>query len=165
MQLWVLPTAWTVAVNIGAWFVLHMVVAYGGTLLPISLFRTDNWLFRTRRWEHEGRFYDAAFRVRSWKGRLPDGAGLFRQGFRKKSLSRADPRYIETFARETCRAELVHWLVLASSLLFFIWNSPGVGAIMILYAVLANGPCIIAQRYNRPVLCRIADGRRRSRRG
>ncbi len=33
--------------------------------------------------------------------------------------------------------------------LFFLWNKPGIGWIMIVYALIENLPLIMAQRYNR----------------
>ena len=32
---------------------------------------------------------------------------------------------------------------------FLVWNDPWVLAPMTLYAVVANGPCLVVQRYNR----------------
>lgn len=39
--------------------------------------------------------------------------------------------------------------------LFFIWNPLWAGFIMIAYAILANLPFILTQRYNRPRLQRL----------
>ena len=61
-----------------------------------------------------------------------------------------DPAYLRTWVLESCRAELVHWLAIPPALLFFLWNPWPVGLLMILYALAVNGPCIVAQRYNRP---------------
>jgi glycosyl-4,4'-diaponeurosporenoate acyltransferase len=33
--------------------------------------------------------------------------------------------------------------------LFFLWNPPSIWWVMAAYALAANGPCLIAQRYNR----------------
>lgn len=144
-----------VVVNVATWPLIHLGAAWLGTQLKDYLFRPGAWLFRERRWERGGRLYETVFRIKSWKDRLPDGAALFKGGFRKKRLRSRDPEYLRRFQRETCRAEAVHEAVLLSSLLFFLWNPVWVGFLMIAYAVLANVPCILAQRYNRIRLARL----------
>ena len=144
-----LPLLWLVIVNVGAWPVIHLGVAWLGTQLPASLFRTEQWWYRERAWEQGGRLYERVFGIRRWKRSLPDGAALFKKGFRKKRLEALDRDYLFRFAQETCRGEAVHWVVLACSGLFFLWNPWWVGLIMVAYAVLANMPCILTQRHNR----------------
>ena len=150
-----LPIVWLVVVNVTAWPVIHMGAAWLGTQLPVTMFPPDQWCFRERGWERGGGVYEKAFAVRLWKGRLPDGAALFKKGFRKKRLAARDPAYTERFIRETCRGEAVHWAVLVSSMLFFLWNPWWVGLIMVAYALAANLPCIVTQRYNRIRLSRL----------
>mgnify|MGYP006277628681 CR=1 FL=1 len=158
-MLFELSVGWLVAVNVLAWLVIHLGVAWAGTRLPVRLFRPSFWPFRTRKWERGG-FYETTFAVRRWKDRLPDGAALFAGGFRKASLRSASGPYLARFIAETCRGEAVHWVVLLSSALFFLWNPPAVGAVMVVYAILANLPCIIVQRYNRIRLRRITGALR-----
>ncbi len=50
----------------------------------------------------------------------------------------------------------MHWAVFAAAFLFFAWNPPWAGAVMVFYGLAANLPCIIALRYNRIRLLRIA---------
>jgi len=138
-----------VAVNIFAWLLIHLVVPYVVTLLPVSRFHPENRFYRSRTWEQGGSAYERLFAVRRWKDSLPDGAAWFRSGFRKKSLVSANPVYIERFIRETCRGELSHWIVLLAALLFFLWNPWPIGLVMVAYGVVANLPCIVVQRYNR----------------
>ena len=147
-----------VLVNIGAWLVIHLGVAWGVTQLSSARFRTEAWLFRRRRFEDGGALYDRLLRVSRWKRWLPDGAALFRRGFRKKRLVSREPAYLARFARETCRGELAHWLTLLAAPLFFLWNPIGVGIAMIAYATLASVPFIIAQRFNRFRLGRMISG-------
>ncbi len=144
-----------VSVNILAWLVIHLSVPWIFTRMPAAWFRPEGRLFRPRLWEGDGRVYQSLFRVRRWKGLLPDGAALFRGGFRKKTLRSRDPVYLERFRVETCRGEAVHWTVLAAAGLFFIWNRPAAGAAMVAYGTAANLPCIIVQRYNRLRLGRV----------
>lgn len=138
-----------VVVNILAWLLIHLGVAGWGTQLAPHRFNPAGWLFRPRRWEREGRFYETIFLIKVWKPWLPDGAALFRKGFRKKRIQARGADYLNRFLIETCRSEGVHWVVFGFSLVFFFWNSWGVGLVMVAYGLVANLPCILVQRYNR----------------
>lgn len=146
---------WLALVDSVAWGVLHVGVAWAGTQLPASWFSPRFLLFRPMRWELRGRSYERVFQVRRWKHRLPDGAAWFSRGFPKASLSERDSAYFERFVTETCRGEAVHWIVLSCSGLFFLWNPAWLACCMVLYAIAANLPCIIAQRYNRLRMARV----------
>jgi glycosyl-4,4'-diaponeurosporenoate acyltransferase len=143
-----------VVVNVLAWLLIHLGVAWAGTRLPIRLFSPRQWLYRARGWERGGRVYERHLGVKRWKDWLPDGAALFAGGFRKAGLEAASLEHLQRFERETCRGEAVHWAVLATSGFFFLWNPWGAGLLMIVYAVAANLPCILIQRYNRLRLAR-----------
>jgi glycosyl-4,4'-diaponeurosporenoate acyltransferase len=152
----VLPVGWTILLNTGAWLAIHLGVSWFSSRLPPAWFDAGSWLYRTRRWERGGAVYDRVFRIRAWKRHLPDGAALFRTGFRKRRMTGRSPAYCLTFVLETCRAELCHWLVFALVPLFFLWNPWYVAWPMVPYAVAVNLPCIVAQRYNRPRLAALA---------
>lgn len=150
-----LALVWTILLNAGVWLVIHLGVSYFSSRLPLAWFDPEGWMFRTRRWERGGRLYERVFLIRAWKRALPDGATLFRTGFRKRHLASRSPEYCRTFVRETCRAELCHWLVFALVPLFFLWNPWYVAWPMVPYAIMVNAPCIVTQRYNRPRLARL----------
>jgi glycosyl-4,4'-diaponeurosporenoate acyltransferase len=150
-----LPTLPTILLDIAAWLIIHMGVSYSMTHIPLRSFDTGFWLYKQRKWEKDGKIYVRIFRLRKWKKRLPDGAALFKKGFKKKHLKELDDVYLDDFIRETCRAELTHWIMFLFSLVFFIWNPWWVGIVMIVYAILVNVPCIIIQRYNRIRLKRV----------
>ncbi len=151
----------TVVVNIFVWLIFHLGVAWLGMRMAPERFKPANWIFRERRWERNGLFYETVFAIKTWKAILPDGAVLFQQGFRKKSLQDSGEEYFSRFVVETCRGELVHWIVMGCSLIFFMWNSRQVGLIMVAYGVVANLPCILAQRYNRLRLVRVVELKRK----
>jgi glycosyl-4,4'-diaponeurosporenoate acyltransferase len=153
-----LPTGWVIALNIAGWPVIHLAVAKVFTRMPARWFRPENWLFRSRKWERDGRIYEKTAGVRRWKQLLPDGAPMLK-GFAKKKLASADRAYLVAFIRETCRGEAAHWVMLAAAPLFFFWNPIWADAVMCLYAIAANAPCIITQRYNRIRLRRVAASR------
>lgn len=152
-----LPVVFTVIIDIVAWFIIHMGCAYMTLKMPDRWFEGDGFIYRRRAWERSGQIWQNLFRVRAWKDRLPDGAAFFSQGFPKKRLLSKDPAYLAAFIRETRRAELTHWIAMPPALLFFLWNPVPVGWIMIAYALAANAPCIMAQRYNRARLQPILD--------
>lgn len=152
-----LPVHWIIIIDILAWFIIHMSVAYLTTQVSSGYIHTQSWIYRERDWEKGGKLYEKVFRIRKWKDMLPDGAALFKKGFRKRTMTSVTKEYMQQFIVELCRAELVHWIVILFSLLFFIWNYWWVGIIMIVYALIANVSCILAQRYNRIRFRRILD--------
>ena len=90
---------------------------------------------------------------------MPDAARWFRGGFAKGKLTSRDPAYWERFIRETWRGELCHWSALACAPLFFLWNPWWGDLVIVAYALAANLPCILAQRYNRARLQRLGRHR------
>jgi len=152
MQIFYLSHSATAIVDTVLWLLIHMTMAFGMTKLSISLFNEEFFLFKNYTWENNGKFYDTILGVTSWKNLIPDGAAWFSSGFAKKNLQKKDIAYYTRFVKETCRGELTHWLVILFAPLFFLFNPPWAGWIIIVYAGCANFPCIIIQRYNRPRL-------------
>lgn len=148
-----------VLVDVVAWGVIHAGTGYLVHRLPASRFERDTWLTRERRFEGGGRLYVRAFRIKRWKRWLPEAGALFAGGFDKRRLTDATDPGLRTYVRETRRAELGHWLAAAGAPLFALWNPWWVALVMVAYAVIANGPCVLAQRYNRLRMLRILDRR------
>ncbi|MBN2050336.1 MAG: hypothetical protein JW760_07835 [Spirochaetales bacterium] len=147
-----------ILVNVLAWTVVNLLSGYIASILPASLFRPCSWWYKPRAFEQGGRLYRRILAVRLWKRLLPDGGNFFGNGFQKKRLAQPrDSGYYRVFAVETCRAEFTHNVGILSSLLFFAWNHWSIALWMIPYALAVNLPCIIAQRYNRPRLLRMAE--------
>jgi glycosyl-4,4'-diaponeurosporenoate acyltransferase len=46
---------------------------------------------------------------------------------------------------------------MATVVLFLLWNPPVGVAVNVVYAIAANVPCILAQRYNRPRVLAILE--------
>lgn len=140
------------------WAVWSTAVGYALHRVPAERLAHDGPLTRIRPWEREGRVYEH-LRIRRWKDLLPDLGTLFRGGVAKRSLATRDPAALRRLAAETRRAELVHWAVPAATPLFALWSPPWLLAAMAAYAVAANLPCLVVQRYNRGRLERIlGDG-------
>src|SRR6478752_5855049 len=110
-------------INIMAWFVIHMLIAYRCTKISPFYLKKDLALFKVQTWETVGLY------KKKWESRTKE--------------------YAQLFLIETNRAELTHWISILPSILFFIWNSPSIGVWMVIYAIVANVPFILVQRYNR----------------
>lgn len=140
------------------WAAWSVVVGYAAHRLPDRRLAHDGPLSRLRPWERGGRVYER-IGIRRWKDRLPDFGGLFPGGVSKRSLiSRSTPDLLRLTA-ETRRAELVHRAVPAITPLFLLWNPAPLFGAMVAYAVVANVPCLVVQRYNRGRLQRMLDRR------
>lgn len=150
---------WTA--NLLGWPVLQLAIAWFSLHCPLENFAEENSLYRLRPWERSGSFYRRWFAVHRWKSSLPDGGAWF-GGFPKKNLARRDIDYLSAFILETRRAEFAHWCMLCCFPVFFLWNPPWAWAVMAVYAVTANLPFIIVQRYNRAALTRICARSRTS---
>lgn len=143
-----LPIPWTIVLNALGLPALQLGCAWAFTRMPAAWFRNPPAI-RLRR-----DFYERVLAIKRWKDRLPDGAGWFRGGFAKAKLRQRDPRHLQRFLLEAWRGELCHWTALALVPLFFLWN-PWWGDLLIaVYALAANLPCILVQRYNRQRLQR-----------
>ncbi|HEX2917586.1 MAG TPA: hypothetical protein VHN81_03650 [Edaphobacter sp.] len=148
-------TALVWAANVLGWPVIHMTIGYVVLRIPSRAFARDTWLTAPRTWEQDGKIYRDWFAIRRWKSLLPDGAPWL-GGFAKKRLLNRSPARISQFLIETRRAEIAHWCMFACLPVFFLWNPPWACWVMATYALAANLPCILAQRYNRFLLRRIA---------
>ncbi len=140
-----LPIVWIIVLNVGGWLAIQLGLAWAFTKMPIHWFKPAGPF----KWERNGRFYERRFSVRSWKNRLPDAAPWFGGGFAKGMLTDTRPDYLDRFIRETWRGELCHWTAIACAPVFFLWNPWWGDLIIVAYALAANLPCILVQRYNR----------------
>ena len=146
-----LPILWVLVLNVAGWPVLQLGLAWAFTRTPVSRFHPP----RSFAWERGGRFYERLFGIKRWKDRLPDAARWFGGGFAKGTLASLDSNYLRRFIVETWRGELCHWIALGFAPVFFLWNPWWADLVMAGYAIAANLPCILAQRYNRLRLRRL----------
>ena len=149
-----------VLVDAFVWFAWSLVASTIWRTRRPTFFDRDTWVTKPRRWEKDGRRYEA-LRIRRWKDALPEFGG-FAGGRSKRALGGTDHAALAAFARETRRAEYVHWTIAAAGPFFAIWNPPLLTAAMLAYAAAANVPFIAIQRYNRLRILRIQRRRARS---
>lgn len=152
-----LPIAGIVLLNVAAWLVIQLGLAWSLTRISARRFNPRGRLARLWRWELSGRCYEKRLGIKRWKDWLPDGASWFGGGFAKAGLRERTQEFLESFLRETWRGEIVHWLALLGVPLFMLWNPLWAVGVNALYALAANLPCILVQRYNRGRFLRILE--------
>jgi glycosyl-4,4'-diaponeurosporenoate acyltransferase len=135
--------------NIILWPIFHLGISKIALHIKDVKFSKDEGIYKTRRFEKDGRFYERVLFIRKWKKFIPDGASIFKAGFKKKKLEGTQKAYLNQFILETRRAEWTHLWQIAPCLVFFLFNTFWVAMIMVAYALLFNLPLIWLQRYNR----------------
>lgn len=140
-----LSIAWVITLNVAGWLAIQMGFAWAFMKMPVTWFNPG----KVSAWEQSGRLYERIFRIKDWKDRLPDAARWVGGGFEKGALAATSRDYFQRFIRETWRGELCHWAAIACAPVFFVWNPWWGNVIITVYALAANLPCILAQRYNR----------------
>lgn len=148
-----------VVADVVAWGLVSLIVGYSAHRLPLHRLDHDTSLTRLRPFEHGGRVYERRLRITRWKDRVPEAGQVFAGGVSKRTVTRAD---LDRYLIETRRAELTHWGIMAAAPLFLLWNPPAIWLLMVAYALVANLPCLVIQRYNRARVLRILERRRRS---
>jgi glycosyl-4,4'-diaponeurosporenoate acyltransferase len=144
-----------VAIDVVAWAAISAGAGYLAHRLPVRWLTRDRAPFRLLPFERGGRWYEQRLHIKRWKDRLPEAGALFRGGFSKRAVRARGAEHLGRFVVETRRAELTHWLILAAGPFFFLWNPWWLGVLMVGYAVVANVPCLVIQRYNRARLERV----------
>ena len=151
MQVFFWSSGVTVALFFAVWTIVPLLFGWISLLLPDRWFAPELPFWRAHRWEQGGRFYERVFHIKSWKHLLPDGGALFKKrGYQKRNLNDYSEENLRRFLVESARGELMHWLAISPFCIFGLFAPGYVVWIMLAYALLANLPCILAQRYNRP---------------
>lgn len=145
----VINAIWLLVVNIVAWLVLHFSISALCFNIPLRFFLKDVVFLRIAKWEENGKIWDRLFLVKKWKKHLIDGSSIAKKSYNKSRLHGTKREELIVFAAETKRAEITHWLLILPAPLFFLWNPVWAGCINIVYALFANIPFILTQRYNR----------------
>ena len=145
-----LPMIWIVILNVLLWPVIQVALAWGFTRMPVCWFNPPvTPAFET------AAFYEKFLLIKHWKNLLPDGADWIGGAFNKSQLRATDREYLHRFIIESWRGELCHGCALLFVPVFFLWNPWWGNCVILAYALIANLPCLIAQRYNRIRLRRL----------
>ena len=143
-----------IGLNVLGWPILQLSLARIFLAIPDKYLAHDSWLTRERSFERGGQLYSRGLWIRRWKRMLPDGAPWL--GGRPKRWSETrGVAELKILSMETRRSEAAHWCMLLCSPIFYLWNPPWACAVMTCYGVIANLPCILAQRANRMRIARI----------
>ena len=149
-----LPNWVMVVLDVTVWGGWSAAAGYAAHRRPAEAFARDSWLYRLRRFERGGAAYERVG-IRRWKDRLPEAGALFTGGFSKRSVRTRDRAQLERFVVETRRAEWTHWTIMLATPVFLLWNWWWIELLMVAYALAANLPCLVVQRYNRGRLLRL----------
>ena len=155
----VIEVLWLLLINIVAWLIIHYAVSALCFNIPLRHFLKDTAFLRIAQWERNGKMWNRLLFVKKWKGYLIDGSSIAKKSYNKSRLHGWAREDLEVFAAETKRAELTHWLLMLPGPLFFLWNPSWAGWVIVTYALIANVPFIITQRYNRGRIEAILDFR------
>ena len=151
MQVFFFSAPVTILLIFAIWGIVPLLLAYLCLKIPDRFFEPTRFLWRVHGFERNGRLYERVFQIRRWKHLLPDGGGVWKKrSYKKRNLTDYSEENLHRFLIETSRGELVHWLGISPFWVFGLFAPPQVIWIMLLYALVVNLPCIIAQRYNRP---------------
>ena len=127
-----------------------------GRLLPKRWFHHDKFPYVLYPFENEGRVYEK-LRIRSWQRKVPDMSRIFPKLMPPKKYSFNESHRLPEMIRETCVAELIHWLLCFAGVhCISIWRGGG-GTLVAVLNILGNLPFILIQRYNRPRLVRLMN--------
>ena len=146
-----------IVADAAVWAAWGTAAGYVAARTPDVRFAHDTWLTRIRVWERDGRTWER-LGVRRWKAVVPELGALF-GGRSKRRLPSRNRDGLARLALETRRAEAVHWVVPLALGVMPIWSPAWVTAVMAAYALAANAPCIVIQRYNRARVRRSFEAR------
>ncbi len=136
------------------WTILYFILIgqgcfYFGLALPREKFDEEGFPYKSFVWERNGRFYDK-FHVKKWKSHVPDMSIITKLLFPKKVPSNITSKEVDRLIKESCVAEMIHYLLCILSVGFYhIWKGK-TGVIISVFYFLGNLPYIMIQRYNRP---------------
>lgn len=135
--------------------IIQAVIGFISAHLPSRLINPRRKTYQPRKWEKEGNFYQQVFRVKDWKPLVWDAGQVFQKDFKKDHINISNPKNLERWIMETCRAEWCHWVTFILILPLFSFNPPGLIFFWLIYDSVLNLVPIIVQRYNRPRLMRM----------
>uniref|UniRef100_A0A7V3ZXR6 Glycosyl-4,4'-diaponeurosporenoate acyltransferase n=1 Tax=candidate division WOR-3 bacterium TaxID=2052148 RepID=A0A7V3ZXR6_UNCW3 len=147
------------------WLVLMFFAGIIVHFIPPEFYDPENFLFKPRKIEFDGKLYTSLFAIKKWKDRLPECGEFFKfNPFNKKRLQKMkDLNYFERFILETCRAELTHWIPILLYPVSLLWNPYPASIYVLIFVLLTNFPFLIIQRYNRIRFLRVVDKLRMER--
>ena len=128
-----------------------------GLVLPRGIFSENKFPYREYKWEKSGKVYDI-FSIKRWKSRVPDMSKITRVIFPKKLCRDMTSGDFDRLVKESCIAELSHYVLFILSFgIYQIWKGKIGIILLIIYNIVGNIPYVMIQRYNRPHFVRVRD--------
>lgn len=137
--------------------ILGVLSFIGGRLWANTSVNCEAFPFRSFAFEKEGKIYKK-LGIAKWQSHVPDMSRVFKKIMPPKKIeSRPEAEKLRTMIKETCVAEMTHWvLIILGAGYIFIW--PGIGGmICFLLSFFVNLVFVIIQRYNRPRLVHVLE--------
>ena len=120
-----------------------------GESIPRSLYDYRRFPFKCYKWEHNGEIY-VRLGVRWLKSHSIDMSSIMPKAFPKQNTMSRDKAHLERLVQEMCNAELVHWILMFLSPVFWLLIDGWYGVAIAIGYALSNLGDIMIQRYNRP---------------
>ena len=120
-----------------------------GESIPRSLYDYRRFPFKCYKWERNGEIY-VWLGVRWLKSHSIDMSSIMPKAFPKQNTMSRDKAHLERLVQEMCNAELVHWILLFLSPVFWLLIEGWYGVAIAIGYALSNLSDIMIQRYNRP---------------
>ena len=128
---------------------------FAGNAMPRRWFDPEKSPWRSFSWEKNGKIY-RKLKIHKWKDKLPDASKCCNDMVRKEVSQQPTAEELDLLARETCVAELIHFLLMFCSIpVVFICPNAWGWVIFAVYS-LSNLPFMMIQRYNRPRLVKMS---------
>lgn len=125
-----------------------------GQLLPRPNFDYMAYPYKSFKWECDGLVY-TKLGIQFWKDTVPDMSRYIRSMVKKKISVFRSAEYLDGLIRETCVAELVHYMLILLSPIFLLFMDGIAGWLGAASYCILNLPFILIQRYNRPRLVQL----------
>ncbi|MBQ7986547.1 MAG: hypothetical protein IJ304_04695 [Clostridia bacterium] len=137
--------------------VVGLVCFFAGLIVPRSIFDENKFPYKSFKWEDGGKIYDK-LHIKSWKAKLPEMSKITKLIFPKKLKKNMTADDFDRLVKESCIAELSHYVLCVCSLgIYYIWRGKLGAFLALIYGVLGNVTYIIIQRYNRPHFIAVRD--------
>lgn len=120
-----------------------------GESIPRSLYDYRRFPFKCYKWERNGEIY-VRLGVRWLKSHSIDMSSIMPKAFPKQNTMSRDKAHLERLVQEMCNAELVHWILMFLSPVFWLLIEGWYGVAIAIGYALSNLGDIMIQRYNRP---------------
>lgn len=144
-------------IAVAALFWVASALVVGAKAQRYSLEEIESWKapYKITRPEESGQLYQRYLAIRKWKRYLPEAGDMLDYGFNKRRLMSFDQGALHRYELETKRAEYTHWWLLGIGVVPLLWVQGFLAWVVPLYALFANLPCLVVQRYNRARLQRV----------